>query len=250
VVAADISPDGKLLALATEAGNQVMLVDLVPRGQAALVGSLPLLPEVRESTLVDVAFSPTGDTLWVLSGDTARSRAVGPQPTELRAIRVASDPESLAHLEVSRVVRIDGASAPERIGVGRALPLASGGAIRLPPERATVFVAAAAKPEAAPPSDSAGAPVSAGAAVFRVGAEDAATAAIVTPGRLGLPDLTYDGRWLLAPALAADGSIRILAAAVDGRPASVPPRPADVIAAAPKGLPPVARRLPQLRIQP
>ena len=249
VVAADISPDGKLLAIATEAGNQVVLLDLTPHGQAPVVGSLAVLPEIRESTLADVAFSPAGDTLWVLSGDTPRSRAIAPQPTELRAIRLSSDPQSLAHLEVARVVRIDGAGDPVRLGVGRAIPLASGATIRLPPERATTFVAAATRDPAAP--EGSGAPPAAGGTgVFRVDAEDAASVALTTPGRLGLSDLSYDGRWLLAPAALADGSIRILAVAVDSRPVAAAPRPADVLLGVAGEMPVAARPVPELRIQP
>ena len=153
VVAADISPDGKLLALATEAGNQVMLLDLVPRGRAVLVGSIAVVPEVRESTLVDVAFSPTGDTLWVLSGDTRaqprdRAAADGAARDSRRERSRRASPTSRS----SRVVRIATRCEPARLGVGRALPLASGGAIRLPPERTTVFVAASSRPIVEPPA--------------------------------------------------------------------------------------------------
>jgi hypothetical protein len=242
IVAADISPDGKLLAIATEEGNRILLLDLVPRGHAPLVGTIAVVGDVRESVLVDVAFSPGGETLWVLSGDTARSRPVGPQPTELRAIRIGSDPQTLARLEVARVVRIDGAIAPARLGLARSFPLASGGAIRLPPERTTVFVAAAVRPPAPVP-----APTTSGSgAVFRVGAEDNATLAVSAAGRVGLPDVTTDGRWLLVPSVDADGSVRIVATAIDGRPAP-PARPTDVIGAAPGG---AADPVPQLRVQP
>ncbi|HXU05097.1 MAG TPA: IPT/TIG domain-containing protein [Polyangia bacterium] len=252
IVAADLSPDGKLLAVATAEGNRVVLLDLVPRVRAAVAGALSVLPEVRESVLVDVAFSPAGDTLWVLSGDTARSRASGPQPAELRALRLGSSPESLTNLEVARVVSVAAARDPARIGVGRAPPLVSGAAIRLPPERATVFFAAATKPpepapDVAPATPAATTPNE--AAVFRVGAEDAATVAIAAVGRLGMPDLSFDGRWLLAPVAATDGSVRVLSAAVDGRPAPAP-APVDVIRATPGEAPPAARPLPQLRIQP
>ena len=268
VVAADLSPDGKTLAIATEVGNKILLLDLGARGRAALSATIPVLPEVRESTLVDVAFSPTGDTLWVLSGDTAKSRAIGPQPTELRAIRLGGEVAGTAPVDFARVVRIQGAAEPARVGVGRSLPLASGGAIRLPPERATVFVAAMNRstPEpAAPvaaaaaagagdtPTDAAAlaepAPVDPGAAVFRIGAEDIPTAVITSGGRFGFPDLTTDGRWLLAPAAAPDGSVRILAAAVDGRPAPVT-KPIDVIAADAGEIPPASRPAPVLRVQP
>jgi len=252
VVAADLSPDGKLLAIATADGNRVALLDLVPRGRATLAGGLSVLPEVRESVLVDVAFSPAGDTLWVLSGDTARSRASGPQPAELRALRLGASPESLSNLEVARVVAVGAARDPARIGVGRAPPLVSGAAIRLPPERATVFFAAASKPPEAAPEIAAGTAAATTpneAAVFRVGVEDAATVVIAAVGRLGMPDLSFDGRWLLAPVAAADGGVRVLSTAVDGRPAPAP-APVDVVRAAPGEAPPAARPLPQLRIQP
>ncbi len=273
VVAVDLAPDGKTLAIATEAGNQVMLIDLSARAKAALSATIPVLPDIRESTLVDVAFSPTGDTLWVLSGDTAKSRAIGPQPTELRAIRLgaSTDGQGVVAPEFARVVRLGDAVGPVRVGVGRSLPLASGGAIRLPPERAAVFVAAANRvsPEAASQAAAAPAapsgelaaaqataskppaaePADTGTAVFRVGADDLPAVALTSAGRFGFPDLTTDGRWLLAPALATDGSVRILAAAVDGRPAPVT-RPVDVIAAAAGELPPASRPAPILRVQP
>jgi hypothetical protein len=263
IVAADLSPDGKLLALATAEGNRVVLLDLVPRGTAGVAGAIAVLPEVRESTLVDVAFSPTGDTLWVLSGDTAASRAAGPQPTELRAIRLGASPESLANLSIARVVKIEAAMAPSRMTLGRALPLASGAAIRLPPERTTVFFSAASR-SAAAPGDAAATPAASAAdaaapppptsaaadtAVFRVGSSDAATVAISALARLGLPDLSFEGRWVLAPAMAPDGSVRILATAVDGRPAPTP-APVDVLQAAAGEAPPASRPAPQLRIQP
>jgi len=86
-------------------------------------------------------------------------------------------------------------------------------------------------------------------AVFRVGVEDAASVAIAAVGRLGRPDLSFDGRWLLAPVLASDGQVRVLSAAVDGRPAPSP-APVDVVRAGPGEAPPAARPIPQLRIQP
>src|SRR4029079_18071702 len=44
--------------------------------------------------------------------------------------------------DVARGAKIGSASTPGRITVGRALPLASGAAIRLPPERNTLFFTA------------------------------------------------------------------------------------------------------------
>jgi len=238
IAAADVSPDGKLLAIATEQGNQVMLLDLGPPGHAPIVGALAVAPEIRESILCDVAFSPAGDTLWILSGDTPRSLPAGPQPTEIRAVRVGNGPQLLAHLEATRVVGVDGAGLPARLGVGRAQPLPSGAAIRLPPERNAVFFAAATRPLA-------------GTAIFRLGAEDAATVILQSPARLGRADVSPDGRWLFAPAVAADGAVRVLTTAIDGRPvAPGSAQPVDLIAAAAGETPPTARPAPELRVQP
>jgi len=238
IVAADISPDGKLLAIATEAGNEVVMLDLGPAGQAPVASVLAIAPEIRESVLCDVAFAPAGDTLWVLSGDTPRSAAVGPEPTQLRAVRLASDSQTLVRLTAARLVEIGEAAGPVRVGVGRALPLASGAAIRLPPERNTVFFAAAAH-------------AGGGTGIFRMDSEDAATVIVASPARLGRPDISPEGRWLLAPAAAPDGAVRVLAAAIDGRPAPAgAARPVDALPALPGEGPPAARPAPELRIQP
>jgi len=167
-------------------------------------------------------------------------------------------------LDVARTVQVPAAADPTRLGTGRALPLASGSAIRLPPERASVFLAArvrsdseraAGLPEPAPgagdKADRAPArpePLSAAASVFRVGAEDAAIVAVEARGLIGLADLTADGRWLLAPVAGEGGALRLLAAPADARPGpsrAVPLIPAGAPApAAGAGTP------PQLRIQP
>ena len=238
VVAVDLSPDGKLLAVATEAGNQVLLLDLGTPARAPVAGALSVLPDVRESVLCDVAFSPGGDTLWVLSGDTPRSATVGPQPTELRAVRIGADAQSLAHLSVGRTVAVPEAATPGRLGVGRARPLASGAAIRLPPERHAVYFAAGLR-------------AGGGTSIFAVGSEDAAAVALTGPDRFGRPDLTFEGRWLLAPAAVDDGSVRVLSTAADGRP--TPPGSARPITAIPAGSGPApagTRPAPELRIQP
>jgi len=238
IAAADISPDGKLLAIATEAGNQVVMLDLGPAGHTPVASVLGIAPEIRESILCDVAFAPAGDTLWVLSGDTARSAVVGPEPTQLRAVRLASDSQTLVRMTAARLVEIAEAASPVRVGVGRALPLASGAAIRLPPERNTVFFAAAAH-------------AGGSTGIFRLDSEDAATVIVTSPARVGRPDISPEGRWLLAPAASPDGAVRVLAAAIDGRPAPAGSAlPVDAIAALPGEAPPAARPAPELRIQP
>ncbi len=233
VAAADLSPDGKRLAVASETGNRVVLLDLgVPA--AAVVASLDVLPDVREGVLADVTFSPTGDTLWIVAGDTPRSRASGPQPTQVIAARVEAGEGGAPTLRLARTVTVADGAAPERIAAGRTIPLASGSAIRLPPERASVFVSGRSRASAT------------SGAVFRVGAADAAPTMLAEPGRFGQADLTPDGRWLLAPLVASDGSLRLYATPNDARPGT--PKSIPLLAAPRAGA--EARRLPALRVQP
>ena len=262
-VAPPTSPRRQAAGVATEDGNQVLLFDLVAaRPCRWWSGRSPVLPDVRESVLVDIAFSPAGDTLWVLSGDTPRSRPIGPNRRELRAIRLASNRRRRGRSSTSPVWSASGARSSRRARpVGRALPLASGGAIRLPPERATVFVTAMGAKRTPPrrTRDMDGAPAPAardacgtaprpGPAVFRVGAEDEATVAITAPGASGFPTRsTGAGCWRRR--LAADGAVRVVrrrSTAGRGRP-----RPADVIPAAPgRDAARATRPVPLLRIQP
>lgn len=235
IVSADLSPDGKTLAIATDEGNRVSLLDLSTRGQATVAAALSVAPDARESVISDVAFSPMGDTLWITTGDTDRSRASGPQPTQVHAARLEGT--APVTLSLTRSVTIREAGGPDRLSTGRTIPLASGSAIRLPPERATVFVAARAG----------GTPAPLTSVVFRVGAEDVATAMLTEAGRFGQPDLSPDGRWLLASLIAADGSVRLFAARADARPGA--PRGIPLLGPSPK---PADRdhQLPSVRVQP
>jgi hypothetical protein len=71
------------------------------------------------------------------------------------------------------------------------------------------------------------------------------------PARFGRPDISPEGRWLLAPAAGPDGAVRVLATPIDGRPAPAgAARPVDVIAAGTGEVPAAARPAPELRIQP
>jgi hypothetical protein len=241
VAAADLSPDGKRLALASEEGNQVTLLDVAAHGRAAVAATLAVLPDVREGVIADVAFSPTGDTLWIAAGDTPRSRAAGPQPTQVFAARVEANPAGgPVTLALARSLTLPDAEAPARLATGRVVPLPSGSAIRLPPERATVFLAARARSASEASAGNAGA-----GAVFRLGAEDAASALLAEPGRFGHPDLSPDGRWLLAGLVAPDGSIRLFAARADARPGE--PRSIPLLGATAGA---AARELPSVRVQP
>jgi hypothetical protein len=205
-----------------------------------------VLPDLRESVIADLAFSPVGDTLWIVTGDTPRSRSSGPQPTQVLAARLAGGEGAPVTLSITRTLTLNDAQGPDRLSTGRTIPLPSGSAIRLPPERATVFVTAKARLSTGS-DDKSPNPTSGPGAVFRVGAEDAATSMLAEPGRFGQADLTPDGRWLLTAHIGDDGAVRLWATRADGRPGV--PRSIPLLGPAPK---PPGRdyQLPSVRVQP
>lgn len=235
VATAVLSPDAHLVAVALEDGNRVVLLDLQRPGVASICAELALAPEARVPVLVDVAFAPDGRTLWVVLGDTPKSRAVGPQPTEIVAVRLASGliAGGPPVMTIARRVRIDDAEAPMRLNTGRAIPLPSGASIRLPPERATVYLTTGGHAGTA--------------TVFRLGPEDRATPFLNVLGSAGAADLSSDGRWLLVPVVLATGRLSIVAAPADDRPGErrtvdlgPVPAPGATSLGAPSALPSVA----------
>ena len=235
----DVSPDGKLLAVATEEGNRVLLLDLVPRGRVPLVGSLSVVPDVRESVLVDIAFSPSGDTLWVLSGEPLEA---DPSAPNLRSSTPSGWPAIPRPWPSSkwRVSFASKARSSRRASAFHALcrwPVgAPSGCLPSGPPCSSPRPRDPRAPGVRPPC-------------FASERTTQPPSPFRAPGRFGWPDVTSDGRWLLVPSLAADGSVRLLATAIDGRP-SPAPRPTDVVGPDPGASPGRAGPLPQFRIQP
>jgi hypothetical protein len=203
-----LSPDGQLLAVGFPERNRLMVVrvDQLTANKSA-PSEVNLAPEMRAPVLVDVAFSPDGSTLWALTGTNPANQELGPLPTTVHALRVEGVTGPDPHLEKTRTVVIEAATAPVALSTGRSLALTSGAAIRLPPEKATVYVAARTREGERP-------------ALFAVGPSDNATPVFTeqnaaTPGR---PDITPDGRWLVGPVVEGAGAIRLAAAPADGRP--------------------------------
>jgi hypothetical protein len=217
-IRAALSPDGRLLAMALAGRNRVVVlaVDRLPAstGSAAAAdhaaAELALLPDVLAPVLVDLAFSSDGATLWALSGSNDRSRALGPQPTALHALRLqAGGPVATSGLalERARSVILEGVTTPAALAPGRSLALTSGSAVRLPPEKATVFLAARTAEGERP-------------ALYAVGAGDAATPLLVdaSAAAVGGTDITPDGRWVIGAFVDREGALRIASAPADGRP--------------------------------
>jgi hypothetical protein len=147
--AIELSPDGKLLALLVGEGNRLLALDVSSPPAADVVTAVDLLPDQKLSLVRDLAFSSDGETLWIVSGDNETSLPAL-QPTRLTALRIlaptgdaAPPPTKVKErlLSVWRTQSVPGAAAPIHIAVARGQPLASGTTIRLPPEKAAVFVA-------------------------------------------------------------------------------------------------------------
>jgi hypothetical protein len=187
--AAELSPDGKLLALLVPAGNKLVGLDVSAPPDARVVTAVDLLPDQKLPLVRDLAFSSDGETLWIVSGDNQKSLPAL-QPTRLTAIRIVTStptaepaaeaapatapprtlpteaavasreptvperklpqpakvaPGSMLKsgarvLSLWRTQSLPGAAAPIHLAVARGQPLASGTTIRLPPEKAAVFV--------------------------------------------------------------------------------------------------------------
>jgi hypothetical protein len=199
-----LSPDGRQLAFCLGQGNRVAVVDL---GRDARpqpdVAEVALVPETRVPVLADLVFAPDGRTLWVVSGDSTESRPLGQQPTRVVALRIGRAGDGALTLEPARSVSVPAAGEPSRLATGRTLPLASGATVRLPPERATVYLAAGVRG-------------SAGSAVFSIDAADLARELVAAPSQLAAVDVTPEGRWLLSAALISDGGVRVLSTPLDG----------------------------------
>ncbi len=210
---AALSPDGRHLAIATTDRNRVVLFaidDLATSREPPRV-ELSLLPGVLAPAIADVTFSPDGRTLWLVSGVTAESRALGPLPTRVHALRLETG--TAPKMTEARVVEIEGATGPVAIVTGRLQPLVSGAAIRIPPEKAMVHVAAYGKADGHP-------------GVFSVGPDDAARTALTDrrAGAIGRPEVSPDEAWLLAPCGDKESGWRVLGVSLTtaGTPTALP----------------------------
>jgi hypothetical protein len=170
--AVELSPDGKLLALLVPEGNKLVAMDVETPEDAKVVTTVEVLPEQKLPLVRDLAFSMDGETVWIVSGDNEKSLPAL-QPTRLSAVRVLGGAEGAAltaapgkgavpatagkknessarpgakgHgrlLSLWRTQTMPGASAPVHLAVARGQPVASGTTIRMPPEKAAVFVTA------------------------------------------------------------------------------------------------------------
>lgn len=161
---AALHPGGTLLAMAMADSNDVVLVDvaLVPDKTGIRPRELAVLnalPEARQPLLNRLRFASDGETLWLTSGDNAMSLGSGHQPTRLTALGLShgatqggsatgdaapASKETDVGLAVLKTVELKSAGAPIDLALGRRPPVSSGTTIRMPPERAAVFVSTVA----------------------------------------------------------------------------------------------------------
>ena len=153
--AVELSPDGKLLAVLVADGNRLVAIDVTSPPNGTVVTAVDLLPDQKLPLVRDLAFASDGETLWIVSGDNDKSLPAL-QPTRLTAVRILpddkkpddkkpddkkpDDKKSARIVSVWRTQSVPGAAAPLRIAIARGQPLASGTTIRLPPDKAAVFV--------------------------------------------------------------------------------------------------------------
>jgi hypothetical protein len=141
-----LSPEGRLLAGLLADGNRLVTFELQENPPAVRpYNTIDLLPGDRLPLVRDLSWASDGETLWVVSGDNQQSLPAA-MPTRLTAVHIPPretskplDPKSEL-MSVWRTQAVTGATAPLGIAVARGQPVASGTTIRLPPEKAAVFI--------------------------------------------------------------------------------------------------------------
>jgi hypothetical protein len=139
IIAAAISGRGKALALLLADLNRVAVFAI---GNPTVLDTpqvVEVLPGSRLQTVQDLRFSTDGASLWVASGDNARTIASGFQPTQLTLLQLFGDP--VIDAKVRRTWEIGEKAAPLRIAVARGEPIPPGTAIRAEPSTSAVYVA-------------------------------------------------------------------------------------------------------------
>ena len=142
-----------MLASLIPDGNRLAVLEVRENPPATrLWNAIELLPNERLPLVRDLQWSSDGETLWVVSGNNAQSLPAV-EPTRLTAVRIqpraattgdAKSEGASELLSVWRTQSIPGATAPLHLAVARGQPLASGTTIRMPPDKAAVFISSVA----------------------------------------------------------------------------------------------------------
>jgi hypothetical protein len=208
VIAAAVSRSAAALLLADL--NQVAVLDLGKPGEPGPPALVDALPGARLQTAQDLRFSTDGGSLWVASGDTARSIAGGYQP--LRATLLAvGDPDASRRrpLAVQRGWDLGDKLAPLAVALARGEPIPPGTAIRVDPGATALYLAtvSSALLRGAPAPATAGAEAG---SVLRTSVGKAPER--VLAGARPITSLDVVGKTQIVIALAAEGARRVLLA--------------------------------------
>jgi len=124
-VAAAMHPNGKLIVLLLPTSNELIGIDISMPTQPKVTKRLGLFPTERVPVVRDLKFTPKGDELWVLSGDTDLSLVAGNHPSKLTAVTVEG-----TTFKVRRTVDVQGVNAIYGLAIAPRERIRGGTALR------------------------------------------------------------------------------------------------------------------------
>jgi len=142
-MAAALGGEGKHLALLLADLNEVALFDLAHRNAPRLLGEVKVLPGEPLQLVQDLQFAPDGGSLWVASGDNARSIQGGRQPARITMLLVGGGGDKGDVLKVHRTWAVGQDLAVFSLAVARGEPRPPGTAIRAEPSTSAVYLSVA-----------------------------------------------------------------------------------------------------------
>ncbi len=131
-VAAALSPAGEYLAVLGGPGNTLSLVSV---SEGKVVASVEVLAGETVPLLRDLVFAPSGDEIWVLSGDSAESLVAGTRSTKITRVAVKG-----AAMSLLGAASVDSTSRPGFLAVSQREAVMAAAVIRSTAERATMLL--------------------------------------------------------------------------------------------------------------
>ena len=144
VLGAAMGGRGQTLALLLSDLNEVAVFDISDPTVLGQLTMAKLLPEQRLPVVQDLSYSPDGYSLWVASGDTARSVGGARVPARVTQLEVrpVTKQEPTVKLSVHRGWEMGQGIGPMELAVARGEPIPPGTAIRPEPSKSVVYISA------------------------------------------------------------------------------------------------------------
>jgi len=136
--AASLDASGRTLTLLVSEGNQLLPFDVSDPTAPVRATPLVAVPNVRHPVLRAFTYSPAGDQLWAVSGDTELSLGAGQHQTHIIAVDLQHG--AAAPLSLKAPAPIAGADAPLVVASSRRETIAPGTSIRSTSKTAAVVV--------------------------------------------------------------------------------------------------------------